>query len=1383
MKKTTIKIINIIIIIMLIISIMPLQIVKSSTNYNKSEYSNMLQNNGFEDGVKHWNIWNASGNLNIEIDEEVKKEGIYSIKLFNNNYNARGSISQIIENNDNNLENMVLEQYIKALNFIGSFKIRIDFLDSSWNKIKESDIKEVNIKNSNEWNKYKYSISSKGIENVKYIKIEYLFDNSKGNIWIDEIKLEKTGEIHTFGDIQNGGFEEGASYWTKWSNDANIEIDNNIVKEGNSSLKISSENKGRASIVQNIKIPDDEIKSVNISQWIKTENISGNGIKLRIRFIDGQGNEIGNKKILALEIGRNTEWSNLKYDIGLPQNNVRELQIEYLYDNCEGIVWIDEIYTYFSEDDIVENMILNPSFEATVDDIIDVWKSWGNINLKLDTDIKSDKNNSLLIYSNDKSNGAIYQSIDINEDIVGKDIRLKQYIKTNNVESKEIKVLIKFLDENNDEIENSQSHIIELNDSKEWNELNINFDIPNNNEITGIILEYRFKEFSGNFWIDNIFMENYKKISTVNINPSYIEVEVNKNIEIETNVIPEDSTYKNLNYEISDDSIAIINNKIVTGKKSGVTKLIISETSNNFKKEIPIIVLGGDFRGMEPEKKQNIKLNESYNDYIGNIYEKYEVFIKPASGYLILSEDGYIEYYPQSVGSASFVIKVEDKNNNVKLIQYTIDISDNSFKALGEDFLISLTKNEQFKTGKIITNSFNNRNIKFSILKYPENGEISIDENGYYKYTPNEGFSGYDSVKVELSSGLRLKEVVIGTIFVSPSFNNINNVHPKIILNDKLINRINSLITNEDANMSEWYNKIKVQANSILNKPVIKYNKIDNEKIDTTSKQYIQDLSFMYLLTNDEKYADRAWLEIENICNYNDWNNSFLLDTVALSVAVAIGYDWLYNYLSIDQREFIEKNIKSKSLDLFKEYYNENSHFFIENDANWNIVANSGSIVSSIAISNPGNKEYCNEIISLGLKSLQKSIINYYSDGNSYEGPEYWAFSTEYLMYMIETTENILEDGYFNNIIDFYKLGEVPNHIVGIDGVFNYGDSRNFDIAGYLSLWLADKTQSPELTDYHKKNIIKNNSISIFDIIWYEPNIYNKEVELVKDKYFPETGIITMKSSISSNEIGFVGIKGGKNGVAHGDLDIGSFIFERDGIRWAIDLGKDDYSLPGYFDNGEYGERWSYYKKRAEGNNTLTIGSKDKEDQTIGASAVIIKNDLNTESPSVVMDITQAYKEAVKVTRSFTFENREDLIIEDNFILKSEEEVVWQMHTDSDIEISEDKKSITLRKEGRVCIIQLENEDLRFEAMEVNSITSNLESKTDEDINNIRKIFVKTKTQKGSFKIRFKLGTYENSSINMIKNAGFESGLNEWNKWISSGSFKVEADNTVAKEG
>lgn len=74
------------------------------------------------------------------------------------------------------------------------------------------------------------------------------------------------------------------------------------------------------------------------------------------------------------------------------------------------------------------------------------------------------------------------------------------------------------------------------------------------------------------------------------------------------------------------------------------------------------------------------------------------------------------------------------------------------------------------------------------------------------------------------------------------------------------------------------------------------------------------------------------------------------------------------------------------------------------------------------------------------------------------------------------------------------------------------------------------------------------------------------------DRWFRGVDVVSMRGSWSANTT-FVACKGGDNRSNHAHLDLGTFVMDALGVRWACDLGSDAYTLPGYFDNGPAGRR------------------------------------------------------------------------------------------------------------------------------------------------------------------------------------------------------------------
>ena len=56
-------------------------------------------------------------------------------------------------------------------------------------------------------------------------------------------------------------------------------------------------------------------------------------------------------------------------------------------------------------------------------------------------------------------------------------------------------------------------------------------------------------------------------------------------------------------------------------------------------------------------------------------------------------------------------------------------------------------------------------------------------------------------------------------------------------------------------------------------------------------------LSYAYATTEDKRYAQRAEAEMLAVSEYEDWNPAHFLDVAEMTLAMAIGYDWLFDYL------------------------------------------------------------------------------------------------------------------------------------------------------------------------------------------------------------------------------------------------------------------------------------------------------------------------------------------------------------------------------------------------------------------------------------------------------------------------------------------------------
>lgn len=90
----------------------------------------------------------------------------------------------------------------------------------------------------------------------------------------------------------------------------------------------------------------------------------------------------------------------------------------------------------------------------------------------------------------------------------------------------------------------------------------------------------------------------------------------------------------------------------------------------------------------------------------------------------------------------------------------------------------------------------------------------------------------------------------------------------------------------------------------------------------------------------------------------------------------------------------------------------------------------------------------------------------------------------------------------------------------------------------------------------------------------------------------------SMRSSWTDIDALYVAVKAGKlvGHQTHNDLDAGDFVIDALGTRWAGELGSGDYLSTGYFSSDDQdSQRWLYYRKRTEGQNTILVGQENQD--------------------------------------------------------------------------------------------------------------------------------------------------------------------------------------------
>ncbi len=526
----------------------------------------------------------------------------------------------------------------------------------------------------------------------------------------------------------------------------------------------------------------------------------------------------------------------------------------------------------------------------------------------------------------------------------------------------------------------------------------------------------------------------------------------------------------------------------------------------------------------------------------------------------------------------------------------------------------------------------------------------------------------------------------------------LRHAHPRLMLSDSELSALKKRY-HQDKLLKRYVNDVLETADKYCNASPLIYKKIGPRLLHVSRSclRRVYPLAFAWRWTGKEKYAIAARANLLTVCAFKDWNPAHFLDVAEMSHAVGVGYDWLYNWLDSKARDKIKAGLIKNAMLPGLQAYRGMGAWFVRSDFNWNQVCNDGLIIGSLAIAQT-DPQYARVIIPAALKSLPRAIRNYAPDGAWPEGPSYWYYAMRYTAYGITALQTALRKDFgLTSIKGLSQAGYFPIYLAGPTGLYmNYADcGLNSHVSPMPCMfWLAE-TYKKAIFATFEKNALTSHRANTFDIIWYiqANNIAgdspkNKGQKKILDKYFRgKVEIVTMRSSWNDKNALFVGVKAGYNQVNHGHLDLGNFVLDALGQRWASDLGSDNYNLPGYWSMGKGGQRWSYYRLNSQSHNVVMLAGKS---QNVYGTAQIIKFNSAPNYATTTIDLTEAYKPwSHKSTRKVSLTNgRRAVLIEDNFELNKPYKVLWGMTTAARIKITP-HGSAQLKLKGKTLIAHI----------------------------------------------------------------------------------------------
>ena len=508
---------------------------------------------------------------------------------------------------------------------------------------------------------------------------------------------------------------------------------------------------------------------------------------------------------------------------------------------------------------------------------------------------------------------------------------------------------------------------------------------------------------------------------------------------------------------------------------------------------------------------------------------------------------------------------------------------------------------------------------------------------------------------------------------------NLRPKHPRLLVTEQQFERLKEVVAT-DPIARVWHRTLQVEADKMLDMPPVERGPSGPHILEKSRivVDRVSTLAGLYHIYGYPHFAERARMELLAVAAFPDWNPSHFLDVAEMTNAVAIGYDWLFDVLSADDKAILRRAIVEKGLLPGLAAY-EQPAWWPRVNHNWNQVCNGGLTIGALAIADE-EPELCAKIIATARAAIPRAMATFAPDGGWPEGAVYWNYATQYNVFYLAALETALGTDFgLNKTAGFAETGNFRIQNMGPTGLtFNFGDGDSAAGSSPQMFWLARTFERPAYDAFERR--IAGNRPKIFHLLWFNPQYSTNAAaealsKLPASQWFKGIDVALLRSDRVDANATFVGFKVGDNGVNHSHLDLGTFVLDALGQRWALDMGRDEYTLPGYFSKTQ---RWTYYRLRTEGHNTLTL---DASNQVTTAKAPIIGFSDAADRPFAVADLTEGYRPAaLKVWRGVAIEGRRQVLVQDEVEAAEPVEVTWNFHTDAAVAVDGPSANLILNQ-------------------------------------------------------------------------------------------------------
>ena len=377
---------------------------------------------------------------------------------------------------------------------------------------------------------------------------------------------------------------------------------------------------------------------------------------------------------------------------------------------------------------------------------------------------------------------------------------------------------------------------------------------------------------------------------------------------------------------------------------------------------------------------------------------------------------------------------------------------------------------------------------------------------------------------------------------------------------------------------------------------------------------------------------------------------------------------------------------------------------WLRSSNNWNQVCNAGITFGALAVYED-EPDLAKQLFKRAINSIKLPLEDLAPDGAYPEGYGYWNYGTTFQVLFLSAMEKAFGSDYgLSRQPGFMATARYYENMTGPTGYsFNYSDSGSGK--GGLSpamFWFAQKSNDPSLLWIEKDYLLhddpsrftRNRALPAI-MIWGAGTTLDK-ASAPTQKLWTGQGkspVALMRSSWTDPNAIYVGFKTGTPSASHAHMDIGSFVMEADGVRWALDLGAQGYeSLESrgmnIWGKTQDAQRWTVKRYNNFIHNTLTVNDQY---QKVKGYAKINDSGESKALKFAVSDLSDMYDGQLAAA------NRGIGIVDDSYVVVRDEvkapnqtaKVRWVMLAPDGVKISGDNLAI-LTKDGKKLTLRVD---------------------------------------------------------------------------------------------